>query len=383
MELNASILKEIEDSKQEALDLLMELGKIPAPSNHEEKRAEFCKNWLDQQGAEGVYIDEALNVVYPVGNVEEGPLVVFMAHLDVVFPDTEELPMRIEDGKLYCPGIGDDTIHVVAMLMAAKYIAKNKLTPKNVGMLIVANAGEEGLGNLKGCKKIFEKYGDRVIEFVTYDGPFGPKATSGSLCARAVGSKRYKIEIDTEGGHSFSKFGNRNAIAYLASLIDTLYQIKVPTRGKTTFNVGTISGGTSVNTIAQHAEMLYEFRSDNHEDLAEMEAHLDAALAFYATKGIKVTSTVVGYRPCGIEVDKERHEALITRSQAITEKYFGFVPTIGAASTDCNIPLSMGIPSVELRCGRGAGAHTREEYIEIDSQVPGIKVAFESILYHM
>lgn len=383
MVLSTEILKEIEGSSQEALDLLMELGKIPAPSNHEEKRAEFCKAWLEKQGAEGVYIDEALNVVYPVGNVEESPLVVFMAHTDVVFPDTEELPMRIEDGKLYCPGIGDDTIHVVALLMTAKYIAKNKLTPKNCGMLLIANAGEEGLGNLKGCKAIMGKFGDRVTEFVTFDGPFGPNATSGGLAARAVGSKRYKIEIDTEGGHSFSKFGNRNAIAYLASLIDTLYQIKVPTRGRTTFNVGTISGGTSVNTIAQHAEMLYEFRSDDREDLAEMEAHLDAALAFYATKGIKVTATVVGNRPCGIEVDKERHEALIARAQAITEKHFGFFPTTGAASTDCNIPLSMGIPSVELRCGRGAGAHTREEYIEIDSQIPGIKVAFESILYHM
>lgn len=383
MELTANILKEIEDSSQEALDLLMELGKIPAPSNHEEKRAEFCKNWLEKQGAEGVYIDEALNVVYPVGNVEEGPLVVFMAHLDVVFPDTEELPMRIEDGKLYCPGIGDDTIHLVALLMAAKYIAKNKLTPKEGGMLLVANSGEEGLGNLKGCKKIFEKYGDRVTEFVTFDGPFGPNATSGKIATVAVGSMRYKIEIDTEGGHSYSKFGNRNAIAYLASLIDTLYQIKVPTRGKTTFNVGTISGGTSVNTIAQHAEMLYEFRSDNREDLAEMEQHLNAALAFYATKGIKVTATVVGNRPCGIEVDKARHDALIARTQATVEKYFGFIPVCGSASTDCNIPLSLGIPAVEVSCGRGAGAHTRGEYIEIDSQVPGLKLAFELILHHM
>ncbi|MBQ8358837.1 MAG: M20/M25/M40 family metallo-hydrolase [Oscillospiraceae bacterium] len=361
----------------------MELGKIPAPSNYEEKRAEFCKNWLEKQGAKGVYIDEALNVVYPVGNTESGPLVVFMAHTDVVFPDTEELPMRIEDGKLYCPGIGDDTIHLVALLMTAKYIAQNNLVPKEGGMLLVANAGEEGLGNLKGCKKIFEQYGSRVTEFVTFDGPFGPNATGGKIATVAVGSKRYKIEIDTEGGHSYSKFGNRNAIAYLASLIDTLYTIKVPSRGKTTYNVGLISGGTSVNTIAQHAEMLYEFRSDNREDLAEMEEHLNAALAFYATKGIKITTSVVGSRPCGIEVDQAKHDALIGRAVAATEKYFGFTPVRGSASTDCNIPLSMGIPSIELPCGRGFGAHTREEYIEIDSQVPGIKLAFEMILYHM
>ena len=383
MTLTKEILNTIEASSQEALELLMELGKIPAPSNYEEKRAEFCKNWLEKQGAKGVYIDEALNVVYPVGNTESGPLVVFMAHTDVVFPDTEELPMRIEDGKLYCPGIGDDTIHLVALLMTAKYIAQNNLVPKEGGMLLVANAGEEGLGNLKGCKKIFEQYGSRVTEFVTFDGPFGPNTTGGKIATVAVGSKRYKIEIDTEGGHSYSKFGNRNAIAYLASLIDTLYTIKVPSRGKTTYNVGLISGGTSVNTIAQHAEMLYEFRSDNREDLAEMEQHLNAALAFYATMGIKITTTVVGSRPCGIEVDQAKHDALIGRAVAATEKYFGFTPVRGSASTDCNIPLSMGIPSIELPCGRGFGAHTREEYIEIDSQVPGIKLAFEMILYHM
>ena len=382
MVLSKEILKEIEDCSQEALDLLMELGKIPAPSNHEEKRAAFCKNWLDSQGAQGVYIDEALNVIYPLGDVDNGPLTVFMAHTDVVFPDTEELPMRIEDGKLYCPGIGDDTIHLVALLMTAKYIAGNKLTPKQGGMLLVANAGEEGLGNLKGCRAIMEKFGSRVTEFVTFDGPFG-SIDSGKICTTAVGSKRYKIEIDTEGGHSYGMFGNRNAIAYLASLIDTLYTIKVPKRGKTTYNVGTISGGTSVNTIAQHAEMLYEFRSDNREDLAEMEAHLQAALAFYATKGIQITATVVGERPCGIEVDAARHNALIARAQAAVEKYFGFVPVCGSASTDCNIPLSMGIPAIEVSCGRGRGAHTRQEYVEIDSQVPGLKLAFEMILYHI
>ena len=377
MILNTEILNTIEAWSGEALDLLMELGKIPAPSNHEEKRAEFCKNWLEAQGAEGVYIDEALNVVYPIGCTEDNPVVVFMAHTDVVFPDTEELPMHIADGKLYCPGIGDDTLHLVALLMVAKYIAQNHLVPTNCGLLLVANSGEEGLGNLKGVRKIMDQYGHRVTEFISFDGP------GTGICNKAVGSMRYKIEIDTEGGHSFSKFGNRNAIAYLASLINTLYTMKVPNRGTTTYNVGTISGGTSVNTIAQHAEMLYEFRSDNREDLAEMEAHLTAALAFYATKGIRVTTTLVGNRPCGAEIDPEKHNALIQRGIAAMEKYFGSTTGCHSSSTDSNIPLSMGIPSITIPCGLGAGAHTREEYIEIDSQVPGMKLAFELILYYM
>ncbi len=377
MLLTDAIRKEIEASSQEALDLLIELGKIPAPSHHEEKRAAFCKQWLEKQGAKGVYIDEALNVVYPVGCTNSNSLVVFAAHTDVVFPDTEELPLTIADGRIYCPGIGDDTMHVVALLMAAKYVTQHNLVPANGGMLFVANSCEEGLGNLKGVRKIVEQYGSRITEFVTFDGP------GINVVNKAVGSRRYKIEIDTEGGHSFGKFGNRNAIVYMASLIETLYALKVPTRGKTTYNVGTISGGTSVNTIAQHAEMLYEFRSDDQEDLAEMEAHLNAALAFYATKGIKITSTLMGYRPCGSVVDKQKHDALVDRALAALKTHMHVNPSTGSGSTDCNIPLSIGIPSIMVPCGRGMGAHTREEYIEIDSQVPGLKVALEMVLHYM
>ena len=376
MTLNEEFLRTIDADAQEALDLLIQLGKIPAPSHHEEKRAEFCKQWLEAQGAEGVYIDEALNVVYPIGCTENNPVVVYAAHLDVVFPDTEELPLRVEDGRVYCPGIGDDTLHVVALLMAAKYVAKNNLTPKDCGVMLVCNSCEEGLGNLKGVRTLMEKFGSRVKEFITFDGP------GTNIINRAVGSHRYQVEIDTEGGHSYSRFGNRNAIAYLASLIDTLYTMKVPTRGKTTYNVGTITGGTSVNTIAQHAEMLYEYRSDDREDLAEMEAHFKAALDFYRTKGIGVKCTLVGDRPCGAPVDEEKHQALIDRAAEALRTYRGVDPKLGAASTDCNIPLSMGIPSIMVPCGMGAGAHTRGEYIEIDSMVPGIKFATAMVMHH-
>lgn len=284
MQLTQSILDYIETHKQQALDLLIELAQIPAPSNHEEKRAEFCASWLRRQGADGVYIDDALNVIYPIGCTDNNPIAVFMAHSDVVFPDTTPLPLCIEDGRIKCPGVGDDTANVVALLMTAKYIAEKKLTPANCGVLLVVNSGEEGLGNLKGSRKIMENFGDRIVEFITFDGSVN------AIVNRAVGSRRYCIGIDTEGGHSYGAFGNRNAIAYLASLINTLYTIKVPSMGKTTYNVGTISGGTSVNTIAQHAEMLYEFRSDEREALNIMEQHLNAAIEFYRAKGIQAVS---------------------------------------------------------------------------------------------
>ena len=377
MLLTQEILRSIEESRQEAYELLLELAAIPAPSHHEQLRAEFCKNWLEKQGAKGVYIDEALNVVYPVGCTEDNDITVFMAHTDVVFPDMQMFPLEIVDGKICCPGVGDDTANLVALLMAAKYIAQNDLTPANGGMLLVANSCEEGLGNLKGCRKIMEQYGNRVTEFVTFDG-YAPIVHD-----KAVGSMRYRIAIDTEGGHSYTAFGNRNAIAYLASLIDTLYTYKVPCRGKSTYNVGTISGGTSVNTIAQHAQMLYEFRSDDREDMEQMQAHLQAALELYAAKGISVSATLVGDRPCGISTDEAVQNALLKRAVSAIETHFGYTPSLTPGSTDYNIPLSMGIPSVCVSCIEGGGAHTREEYVCIDSIVPGLKVAFEMILHHM
>ena len=308
MELTKEMTAWADAHDQEHYDLLLELAQIPAPSNDEGKRAEYVKNKLESWGAEGVYIDEALNVVYPIGCDGDKSIAVFMAHSDVVFPDTEALPLEVRDGKIFCPGIGDDTASVVSLLTAARYIAEKKITPRDWGVLLVVNSGEEGLGNLKGCRKIMEDYGHRIKEFVTFDDQ-----TGGGI-DRAVGSMRYRIEVDTEGGHSYSAFGNRNAIAYLASLIDTLYTIKVPPKGKTTYNVGTISGGTSVNTIAQHAEMLYEFRSDEAESLAVMEKHLWAAVDFYRTKGISVTVTPVGNRPCSGDVDEnamKKPEAII------------------------------------------------------------------------
>lgn len=375
MALSKEILEYIYEHQQEAHELLITLGTIPAPSNHEEKRAEFCKRWLERQGAENVYIDEALNVIYPVGCTKDNPLIVFMAHTDVVFPDQTPLPVVVEEDKILGPGIGDDTANLCALLMGAKYIAEKGIKPLDKGMLIVANAGEEGLGNLKGSKKICEDFGSRIEAFYSLDGYIDGIVTD------AVGSKRYQVEVLTEGGHSYGAFGNRNAIYYLASLIDTLYTMKPPvSKSRTTYNVGTISGGTSVNTIAQQAQMLYEFRSDSREDLAFMERHFNAVIESYRAKGIKVEVTLVGERPCKGDVDEEKEALMAQKVSESIQRYSKVIPTITPGSTDCNVPLSMGIPSICLGTCRGGGAHTREEWVERASLMEGYCIAFELML---
>ena len=376
MKLNSDIYQYIKDHEQEALELLLELAVIPAPSHHEELRAAFCKAWLERQGAEGVYIDQALNVVWPIGCTADNDIAVFMAHSDVVFPDTEPLPLTVEDGRIHCPGVCDDTANVVAMLMAAKYILERKCTPKDMGVLLVVNSAEEGLGNLKGCRQVMTDFGYRVREFVTFDDK------NGQGVDRAVGSVRYRVAVETEGGHSFSNFGRDNAIAKLAALIAELYTVEVPDYGRTTYNVGTIEGGTSVNTIAQSAEMLYEFRSDDQRGLAYMQAKFEEIVAAHHELGVQITVTEVGNRPCGGEIDFAVQAAMKQRANKIALETLGRPMRFKTGSTDCNIPLSMGIPSVCVGCCDGDGCHTREEYLDIKGIYPGLCMAFGMILHH-
>jgi len=375
MSLPQEIIRYIEDHSDETLELLQELARIPAPSGHEEKRVAFCEAWLKRSGVCGVYTDDAMNVIIPFGDCgRESPVTAFLAHSDVVFPDLDDLPQRIEGDYLYGPGVGDNTVDVVHVLMAARYLAENKLAPQLGGVILVINSGEEGLGNLRGCRRIMDTFGGRMTAFYSLDG------MGGEVHSVSVGSRRYRVEVRTEGGHSYGNFGNRNAIVYLASMMETLYQIKVPEEGKSTYNIGTVSGGTSVNTIAQQAEMLYEIRSDNRESLDFLDRHFQSVIACYRMKGIEVNVEVVGERPCMGDVDADRQQALADKAAAAVRRYFDLEIHFTPGSTDCNIPLSMGIPAVNTGCYLGCGTHTREEHIEISSVCPSQKVAFDLIL---
>ncbi len=353
--------KFFEQNHQELVDLMVTICQIPAPSNQEEKRAAFCKQWLEKIGAKNVTIDKALNVVYPMNCEGSNEIVAVMAHSDTVFPDLEPMPLRIEEGKIFSPGIGDDTANVAIMLMVVKFILENHLTPKGA-MMFVVDSGEEGLGNLKGCRQIMEDYAGRIKEVIALDGTYT------SMVTGAVGSMRYRVEVLTEGGHSYGHFGNRNAIHLLSSVIGTLYDMKVPEGGRTTYNVGTIEGGTSVNTIAQQASMLYEFRSDCKESLEIMDRFFQSVVESYRAMGITVNVELLGLRPCTGKVDPKKQENLIERCRKVMT-YYTKETQIGtsAASTDCNIPLSLGIPAVCFGGYVGHKGHTRQEFVELDS----------------
>lgn len=202
------------------------------------------------------------------------------------------------------------------------------------------------------------------------------------ICNDAVGSHRYRVTVKTEGGHSFGAFGNRNAIHYLASMIQTLYGVKVPQEGnsRTTYNVGTISGGTSVNTIAQQAQMLYEYRSDSRKCLEKMEKMFASVMEAYRTMGIEVLVERVGERPCTGDVDPAAEAALTRRAADAMLRQLGETAKPHSGSTDCNIPLSVGIPAIAIGGCSGQGVHTREEWLELGSLEPGCRYVLDFLL---
>lgn len=353
----------------ELLSLVKSLCAIPAPSHHEEKRAAFCKEWLESFGVENVYIDEAKNAVFPLRDTGRDA-VLFMAHTDTVFPDTQPMPLYEKDGKLFCPGVGDDTVNVAAMLMAARYMWQSGKTPK-YDIIFAANACEEGLGNLKGSRALMERYGSRVKEVISFD------LNMDRIYVKAVGSARYKIKLKTAGGHSWNDFGAKNAIAEAAELVHALYGQELPKAdGRTTYNVGIVSGGTSVNTIAQYAEFCYEYRSESATAMEKMKENFERILAAWKKDGVEAEVEVLGVRPgMGVCRDEAAQNALYERAERVTESVTGIKPARRSGSTDCNVPFSMGIPAVCLGLTDGDGAHTREEYIKIDSIVAGLKVA--------
>ena len=353
--------------KEEHLELLLTLCRIPAPSGKEEQRAEYIKNWLAPYGE--AYIDEALNVVFTAFDNGEKDAILICAHTDTVFPDMVPFEPEIKDGYIHCPGVGDDTANVAALLMLVKALSELSAKPCRP-VIIVANSCEEGLGNLRGTKALMERYGDRISEFISLDGGYR------GIVNAAVGSHRYRVSVKTPGGHSYGAFGNRNAIAALSELICDLYKIEAPTKAKTTYNVGAIEGGTSVNTIAQDASMLYEYRSEDRDCLASMKAQFDSLVEkANAAADTEFSVEVLGIRPCSGPVDAEALKNLTDRSIAAIKAVLpdGDIH-LGAASTDCNIPLSMGIPAVCFGLYEGSGAHTRQEKVKLESLEIGLRV---------
>lgn len=365
----------IQNNNDLLLKTLKELCFIPAPSHHEDERAQYCRAWLERYGAKGVYIDEALNVVFPINCDGSKEITVVVAHTDTVFPDTEPMPYQDDGEKIFCPGVGDNTASLAVLLLTAKYFIEEGIKPPK-GVMFVCNSCEEGLGNLRGTRQIFKKYADKIGQFVSFDSTFN------RIADRCVGSHRYEVSVRTAGGHSYLAFGESNAIAELSKIICDIYGIEIPGCGnsRTSYNVGVIHGGTSVNTIAQDAKMLCEYRSDSIECLEMMERAFEKIFTQAKERGVNIQATRIGERPCMGKVDLGKVEKMAKACEGIIREVTGLEILRESSSTDCNIPLSLGIPALCVGVYMGAGWHTRNEWIEKASLSLGVEVATGCVL---
>lgn len=367
----------VEAHFEETLNLFKEFAVIPAPTLHEEQRTQFCKEWLENQGAEGVYIDEVGNTVYPYQCDGAEEIVAFMAHCDVIPKSMEPLPLKETDGRIYIPGAGDNTASVVNLLMVAKYVTEKKLKSK-MGILFVVTIGEEG-GGFVGSKHICNKFKSRLREVIAFD------VNTNRIIMDTLPANNYRITTTAQGGHAYTDFGGRSAIYDLAQVINKLYKNQPPQdKAKTTYNVGVIEGGTAINAIATQASMLYEHRSTKGECLLEMEEVFHNTIKKCRDElGIQVEVKLLDSKPVSRGVDPVKHQELIKRNSDIWVKYFQqeLIPMPG--STDSSIPLSLGIPAITLGTIIGEGAHSPDEWIESKSFIPGQKVAMSSVLHYL
>ena len=368
---NAAVRAAIDRIKADnawTIEQQISICEIPAPPFKEERRAAEMKKRFEALGLRNVRIDSIGNVIAERAGTGGGPVVVIAAHLDTVFPEETDVKVQRTGTLLKGPGIGDDCRGLAVLLAVAKAMGTANVRTQGT-IYFVANVGEEGPGNLRGVKHLFAKPpAPKIDYFISVDG------TGLGLTSRAVGSNRYKVSYKGPGGHSYGAFGMPSPIHAMGRAIAKISAIQVPLRPKTTFNVGIVEGGTSVNTISPLGAMEVDLRSESPEELAKVDAAfrkaVDEALteenARWPQSRVKVMVDVVsmGVRPAAAPPDSQR---IIQTAQAAA-RALGFETPGSASSTDANWPMSLGIQAITLDGGgQGQGAHsTAESYDDGD-----------------
>ena len=335
---------------------------IPAPTNQEERRTGYVYERMTALGLDGVAADEVGNVVGRMRGKGTGPVVLVAAHIDTVFPLDTDLTLEEDGDILRAPGVGDNSASVATMLFAAGLL-KEADSRLDGDVLFAATVGEEGLGNLRGIRRVMEQYGREIDYVVAIDGSLG------SMVRQAVGSRRFRLVVTAEGGHSWGAFGAPSAIHGLGRMIASIADIRVPANPKTTFNVGTISGGTSVNTIAARAEAVIDLRSLEIEELRRLEEKVRRIVTDVSrSSGVTATMDLIGDRPAGSV--PEEHPLCQAVKQV--HQQLGMQTRCYPSSTDGNVPVSMGYPTVTVGVTLGGNGHRTDEYIHTTPLAKGL-----------
>lgn len=337
---------------------------IPAPTFEEGERAKYVRGRFEALGLQDVTIDAAGNVRGRRPGERAGRGLALAAHLDTVFPKGTEIKVRREGERLHAPGIGDNSVAIAALLSMVEALNAGGL--KTGGDLYLAsNTCEEGLGDLRGMRAFMADVKDKVTAAIAVEG-----MKINRIIHVAVGSRRYKMTFSARGGHSWGHFPSPSAIHIMGRAIADISRLEVPSNPKTTYNVGVIHGGTTVNTIAAEADMLVDMRSIDAKSLVDLEKRLLAIVERAAKAGDgQVKLELVGDRPAGaIPADHP-----VVQTCMAVHRALGLKTYTEAGSTDHNVPLAMGLPGVCLSVTEGANEHRLDEYIETGPIPTGVK----------
>jgi acetylornithine deacetylase/succinyl-diaminopimelate desuccinylase-like protein len=357
------------------------LTEIPAPSFHEEKRAAAVKALLAAQGLT-VQSDKIGNVIGELRGSSDKEVVLLTAHLDTVFPAGTDVQVREEGGRLVAPGISDNGTGLAALVGIARALNFAKVRPQRT-ILFAANVGEEGEGNLRGMRTLIDAYQNKLRAVIVLDGSGVDHVTT-----KALASRRLEVVITGPGGHSWSDFGMPNPINAMVRGSVRFINTRVPVNPRTTFNLGQVEGGTSVNSIPYESKLKVDLRSESEDELVRLESALRESIA----AGVKDETDnarernrgkldwkvmVIGSRPGG---ELPSDSPLLSALRA-ADDYVGNQSRIERSSTDANIPLSIGIEAIAIGAGgNGGGAHSLQEWYEPEGRELGLKRVLLTLL---
>nr|HEV7954101.1 M20/M25/M40 family metallo-hydrolase [Candidatus Acidoferrales bacterium] len=363
------------------------ITEIAAPPFKEAERAAYMKKALAGIGLR-VRTDEVGNVVGELAGTSENEIVLITAHMDTVFPEGTDVHVKRERGMLYAPGISDNGAGLATLLGVARAISESKVANRRT-IIFAADVGEEGEGNLRGIRRLVEDYGKKLSAVIALDG-----ASTDYVVTQALASRRIEIILSGPGGHSWTDFGAPNPIDALArGIARFLKTIEVPGSPRTTFNIGEIEGGGSVNSIPARAAIKVDIRSEQERDISRVEAALRDAIksgmqeemaasnargvATAGAAGIEMQLKLLGSRPGG---DLVAGSPLL-QSVMDADRFLGNRSRMERSSTDANIPLSEGIPAISIGGGGTAGgAHTLGEWFDPAGREMGLKRVLLTVL---
>ena len=385
MEAYQGALRRLDEEYDRFVKELVQLTEIPAPPFGEEARASTYMAMLRDAGLTNVEMDQIGNVMGLRRGTGEAPLLAVAAHLDTVFPEGTEVEVRREGNRLRAPGIGDDTAGLATLLAVARVLNETNLETES-DLLFIGNVGEEGAGDLRGVKHLFRdgKYKDQIGGFISVESGGQSTSTTGAL-----GSLRYRVTFKGPGGHSYGAFGLVSPAYAMGNAIRKVSAISVPETPKTTFNIGIVEGGTSVNSIPFETSMVVDMRSESRDELEKLveifldlvhEAVEEENVTRSISEGqIELEMTLVGDRPSG----QTSESANIVKFAVAAFEAFGIRPTFRISSTDSNVPISLGIPAITIgRGGLSGRSHSLDEWVDIEREptVRGIQVVLTTIL---